>query len=108
MALLRIVIEMIINSIVLHACILCIGAILLKPIQYMRDTVKGNCSKGLSKDELPESTSRIASLHLKVMMVPRHIPNRFSKMRAPSSRIPECMNSFVIHCWMPFTCAAVS
>ena len=34
-------------------------------------------------------------------MLPLTIPNKRSKIRLPSSRMPECMYSFVTHCLMP-------
>ncbi len=40
--------------------------------------------------------------------LPRAMASRCSKMRAPSSRMPLCMYSFVTHCRMPRMCAAVS
>ena len=39
--------------------------------------------------------------------VERFMPSRRSKMRAPSSRRPECINSFVFHCRMPRICSAL-
>lgn len=41
-------------------------------------------------------------------MLPRVMARSCSKMRAPSSRIPECAYSFVTHCRMPRICCAVS
>ena len=41
-------------------------------------------------------------------MLPRAMASSCSKMRAPSSRMPECAYSLVTHCRMPRICCAVS